>query len=144
MSVCVAVTLFSPPLAADELDPEEAISAEAAPSEPADEGDWRILAGTVFMGTGALAIIAGATVGTVAAAQYADLDCPDDRCPAEVFDEAEDYNALREPAGLTIALGGVLAAVGGAFLFAAFTDVKPTSETRLRLGPGFVGIDGRF
>lgn len=144
VGLLVAATLLSPPLAADEPESDETIATEAEPAPQPEEDDWRILAGTVFMGAGGLAIVAGTTMAVVAAAKYADLDCPDDKCPAEVFAEAEDYNALREPAGLTIALGGVLAAVGGAFFFAAFTDVAPTSETRLRLGPGYVGIDGRF
>jgi hypothetical protein len=79
-------------------------------------------------------------VATVAAAEYGSLDCPDDKCPPELGADAEDYNALREPSGITIAAGGLLSAIGGAFLYAAFTDRNVSAV----LSPQFVGIRGRF
>jgi hypothetical protein len=119
------------------------VPATAADPEPTEEEDWRILAGSIVMGTGIAAIVAGATVGTVAAAKYADLECPEDTCPPEIFDDAQDYNALRTPAGLTIAAGGLLSAVGGALLFAAFTDQRDTSVS-FEASPQFMGVRGRF
>ena len=130
-------------LAASILVVATALATPAAAEETAEEtdDDWRVLAGSIVMGTGIATIVAGATIGTVAAAKYADLDCPDDTCAPETFDEAEDYNALREPSGLLIATGGVLSVIGGAFLFAAFTD---RDDVNVEAGPGYVGVRGRF
>lgn len=124
------------------------LTAIASPcaADDAEASDWRITTGAIFIGVGAASIVAGATVGTVAAAKYGDLDCPDDRCPPALVDEADDYNALREPSGLTIALGGVLSAIGGAFWYAAFTDPgdDPAVDLSLEAGPTYLGMRGRF
>lgn len=127
--------------------PNEDISADgsidADSAAGPETGEPLLLAGAILTGSGILAIVIGATLGTIAAAQYGSIDCPDDKCPPELSEDADSYNELRVPSGITIAAGGVMAAIGGAFLYAVLTDPDRPAVT-LELSPTSIGIRGQF
>ena len=98
--------------------------------------------GWIAVAVGGATTVAGIVVAAVAASQYGDLDCPNDQCPPELMPDAEDYNDLRVPAGVTIAAGLAVTGIGVAFL--AFSPADDSAVVTPVVGPGFVGVRGRF
>lgn len=136
-----AAPLPEPP--APELQPEPAPAPRTPAPAPAPsaEIDSRVLFGGIAMGVGGAAILAGSIVGIVAASRYADIDCPNDVCAPDQLDEAEDYNDLRIPSGVTVAAGSLVAFVGGIFLISGMTD---EGTVHLSVGPQSLSLSGTF
>lgn len=112
------------------------------PATQAESADARVVFGAVTLGIGAAAVAAGAVVGGIAAAEYAELDCPNGQCPAELVDDMESYNDLRLPSGLMILGGGLLAGMGAAFLAVGLSDDETTASAVI--GPASLHFQGRF
>jgi hypothetical protein len=64
-------------------------------------------------------------------------------CPASAFDDADAYNALRIPAGVSIIVGGALALGGVGLLLSAPNDPRG-EQASVVVAPGFVGLRGSF
>lgn len=107
-----------------------------------DDIDLRILFGGIAVGVGGAAVVAGSVVAIIAAAKYADLECPDDSCPPELHEDARAYNDLRIPSGVTILAGSVLAFTGAVFLINGIND--DDKFVAVEIGPQSVGLRGRF
>lgn len=120
------------------------VASSAGAEETADEActDSRIVFGAIAIGVGGAAIVAGSVIGIVAAAQYADLDCPGDVCSDELREDAEAYNDLRIPSGITIAAGALTAFIGVMFVVYAANDDK--TYVALRGSGNGLALDGRF
>lgn len=98
--------------------------------------------GAIAVGLGGAAVVAGTVVASVAAARYADLDCPNDACGPTLHDDARAYNDLRIPSGVTIAVGALVASVGIVFLVYGATDEQ--RFVGVEVGPSGLGLRGRF
>lgn len=116
--------------------------AEPPAQADADAVDARVVFGAVTLGIGVAAVAGGGVVAGIAAAKYAELDCPGDRCSAELVSDMESYNDLRLPAGLTILGGGLLAGVGAAFLAFGLSDDESTASAVI--GPASLHVLGVF
>jgi hypothetical protein len=152
------------PTAAQEPPPDAAGEADAEVGQDVSESTRteRLVFGGIFVGLGAAAVIAGAVVAGVAASRYGSLDCPDNVCPPDRHADADAYNRLRVPAGVTLGAGLVLTAVGLATLLAPSggtsggtsratgAAAKPAASAEGAavieplVGPGAVGVRGRF
>lgn len=140
---------WAPSNAGDAVDADDSVDAadSADAGAEAEASEPLLVAGVILTGSGILAVVVGATLGTIAAAQYGSIDCPEDTCSPELFDDADSYNDLRVPSGITIAAGGIMSAIGGAFLYAVLTDPDRTAAAQtvsLELSPSSFGIRGRF
>jgi hypothetical protein len=123
--------------------PRAPTPAPTAPPERDAEGlNARAVFGIVAVSVGGAALLAGSIVAAVAAAKYGDLDCPDDVCPDDLVDDMASYNDLRIPSGVTIAVGGLVTFIGSVFLANGLTDEK--GYVALEVGPGTLGVEGRF
>jgi hypothetical protein len=126
--VCAALLLASPAHA--ETEPEE------------ESGSAQRTFGWIAVAVGGATTVAGIVVAAIAASQYSDLDCPNDQCPPELMADAEDYNDLRVPSGVTIAAGLAVTGVGVAFVTLSSSD--DSAVVTPVVSPGFVGVRGRF
>ena len=106
-----------------------------------EEMDPRVWSGAIVMGLGIATFLAGTGVASAAAAKRASLDCPEDKCPPELHDDADDFNALRTPAGLTMGAGALVTAVGSVFLYVGLND---QTDMSLVIGPELTGVRGSF
>jgi len=117
------------------------------PNEPRDDsktspGHAQRVFGWTAVSVGGATVVAGLVVASVAAAKLAELDCCDDRCPADQHEDAETYNDLRLPAGLTIFAGAALVGLGLPFLLVGeAADDAPLSAV---VSPGGITLWGRF
>jgi hypothetical protein len=119
----------------------------AGPTTPPDEASggsaWPIV-GWSAVGVGGALTVVGVVTGLVAMGQRSDLEAS---CGAELacgpafHEDAEGYNGLRTLSAVTFFAGLGVAAAGVTILL---VDPGGGSETALRLGPGRVGLAGRF
>lgn len=118
----------------------------AGPDDPAaSEGGspWPIVGWSAVGVGGALAVV-GVVTGLVAMGQRSDLEasCGADLACAPAFhDDASAYNGLRTASAVTFFAGLGVAAAGVTILL---VDPGDRSDTALRVGPGRVGVAGRF
>jgi len=152
VAMVVAASTWAGPSIAQDGKPEAPLPTEQPAAEPTgeetgrpdadDEGtDPRVLFGGIAIGVGLTAVLVGSVIGVVAAAKYGDLDCPDDLCPPDLHDDADDYNDLRAPSEVTIFVGAIATLVGAALLI---DYQRETSAVEVKLSPTFVGVEGRF
>ncbi len=98
--------------------------------------------GWTALGVGGATVVAGLVIAGVTAAKLAELDCCDDRCPPEQHEDAEAYNDLRLPAGLTLFAGAALIGLGVPFvLVGEAADDAPLSAV---FRPGGITLRGSF
>jgi hypothetical protein len=109
-----------------------------------DPGAGQRTTGWVLLGVGAAGVVVGSIIGIIAITKLEAADCPDDMCPPEKFEDADDYNALREPSGVSIIAGGLLAAAGIGLLISAPSAHATESTMSAYIGPGFAGLRGSF
>lgn len=127
---------------------EEAAAAAAATPEPEPEvvvedesrpspGPW------IVGGVGVATLVVGATLTGLAQARYAtaeDLDTPHRRA-AELERQANTFS----PVGVALlVVGGVVTAAGLTWLLLTRDDDDGDREVVLRVGPGSIGVAGRF
>jgi hypothetical protein len=139
LAVSIGLGAWVPSARAEE---QTASPQESAVDEHDDNGVAQRVFGWSAVGIGAAAVIAGAVIGTLALVRYEELDCPEQRCPPDRADDVAAYNDLRVPSGLAI-FGGVLA-LGAGISFLAFDDFGSKTAVVPVVGPGSVGIVGRF
>ena len=123
--------------------PDSPPPASSPPAEEQNEGLAERIFGWTAVGVGAAAVVAGGIVAGVAAAWYADLDCPAERCPPELHEDATAYNDLRVPSGLLIFAGAALAGVGLPYVLIGEARADQAAVAPV-LAPGLVGLRGRF
>jgi len=119
--------------------------ARAAPAEDdrsSSPGSAQRIFGWTAIGVGSATTVAGLIIAGVAAARLSDLDCCDDRCPPDQHEDAESYNDLRVPAGLTILAGAALIGLGVPFLVVG--QAAEQDGVAATLGPGGIQLRGRF
>lgn len=114
----------------------------ATTADPVDRDATQRTVGFIAIGVGSAAAVVGTVIGAVAIAKLESADCPEDTCPPEQFEEADDYNALRLPSGISIVAGGLLAALGVGLLISA--DDPDVGEVGALIGPGYLGVRGSF
>ena len=104
----------------------------------------------VAFGVGGVGLVAGTITGVMAMGKKNDLEdskyCRDGKCGPEAHADVDSLNRLRTFS----TIGFVVGAVGvsaGVTLFLTNTKKeasKPSARAALRLGPGYVGLAGRF
>jgi hypothetical protein len=99
--------------------------------------------GWTAIGVGSAAVLAGGIIAAVAAAKLSALDCCDAGCPPDQHEDAEAYNDLRVPAGLTLFGGAALIGIGVPFLLVGEAADDDPAVSAL-LGPGSLTLRGRF
>jgi hypothetical protein len=97
----------------------------------------------VAVGVGGAGILVGGITGFLAMDKRSTLDCPDDSCTADKQDDVDSYNSLRTISTIGFIGGAVIAATGGVLLL---TDNEKKEVARITplVGPGRIGIGGRF
>lgn len=119
---------------------------DLAQSDGEGSEGWTI-AGWSTVGLGGALLLAGLGTGVAVVVQESDLEsrCPDRRCPPEAHGDAESFDTLRSATTGLLVAGGVTAAAGVALLLLAPGD-EGAAEDALTwsVGPGFVGVAGRF
>jgi hypothetical protein len=124
-------------------------------SEGADEGAGSGVNGyDVLMWSGfavaAIGLGVGSVTGVMTLSTVADLE-EDPRCDGAICDpsvqaELDEADTVALVSTVAFVLGGVGLAAGVAGLIGGLYDTDPSAEASVRplLGPGFVGVDGRF
>ena len=111
------------------------------PPPPDDRGATQRTVGWVAVGIGGAGVAVGAVIGAIAIAQLGDADCPDDQCPPEEYDTADEYNALRMPSGISLVAGGMIGALGVGLLISAPSQPESMSAW---VGPAGFGLRGQL
>lgn len=117
------------------------------PNEPRDDsrsspGHAQRVFGWTAVSIGGATVVAGLVVAGVAAAKLAELDCCDHRCGPDQHEDAESYNDLRLPAGLTIFAGAALVGLGLPFLLVG--EAAADAPLAAVVSPGGITLRGRF
>jgi hypothetical protein len=102
-------------------------------------------------GVGVAGLATFTVFGIMNNSKYGDLQdtCPDNRCPTGVEDDIDTGKTYQTIANVGLIVGGVGLAAG-AVLFVMSTGESEgatgaqASRTELTLGPGYVGVRGRF
>ena len=118
----------------------------APPPAEAEGGDFPIPP-VVLLGAGAAFVVVGAVTGGLALGTASELRdaCPSNPCPTENQSLADDANLLATLSTIGLVVGGLAMAGGATWLVLELTGGDGDGgETALRLGPGFLAIDGHF
>lgn len=134
-------------LTLDEPEPEpEAPAAPPPVAAPEEETNPLVYVGFGVAGVG---VVVGSITGIMAMSKFSDVapQCPDNQCPPETHDDIDSGKTLGTISTISFIVGGVGAAVGVVGLFMPI-EVEASAEgdasATLRVGPTFVGVDGRF
>lgn len=104
--------------------------------------------GVVVAGVGVVATATGAILGLVAKSSYDDArsKCTDGArgCTSTAVSDADSAYGLATGATVLFVVGGVATAAGAGIVLFAPNPARPTASASLRIGPGSVGIDGRW
>jgi hypothetical protein len=143
--------------------PEQPVT-EEEPSgggfNPFDGGPNQRIVSYVVGGVGAASLLTFAILGGMHLSKYNDLKdkCTDGRCPADLSDEADKGRGLQTGANVTLGLGLVFLAAGATLFLttdiisgdSAEAEGGTTSEPpatpppEVSIGPGWIGVTGRF
>ena len=105
------------------------------------------IVGVAAMGVGAAGLVVWGGTGIAAMVRAGDLQCEDASCPA-AKEDVDELSRLRTASTVSFWIGAPLLAVGTALLLISLS-VDSSEEARARslrmaLGPGFVGLEGRW
>ena len=124
---------------------------EVATSKPGDgsaqpgDGSAQKTFGYAAIGVGGAAVIVGAITLGLDAAKNASLlkMCPMSRCAPSLQSDVDSYHTLGIVSSSSLIVGGALAATG-LIVVLATPKVKPQAAVLPLVGPGYVGLAGRF
>ncbi|MCC6525477.1 MAG: hypothetical protein IT373_22695 [Polyangiaceae bacterium] len=120
------------------------------PATPEAGSSALTIAGGVTIGLGAAAGVVALGLGLDAVKRRSDLTadtaCKSDlQCPPEYHSDASTYNTERIGTTVSLVLGGVALATGITLVALAPSPQEPAGASAdLTLGPGAVGVTGRF
>ena len=127
-------------------EPEPATPPPASADEPTDEAGLSPLVWIGF-GIGGAGLLVGAITGAVSLSQASSLqdDCPEDVCTPDRQEDIDSMITMANLSNVGFVVAGVGAALGVVGIIISGDEEEP-SGARLRplLGPGLVGVDGRF
>jgi hypothetical protein len=145
----------APPVAPPPAPPLPVVAAPVAPpapppAAPAEGGSTQRTLGFVGIGVGGAGLAIGAITGGLALAKHSDLigKCPTGHCAASqqasLGSEVSAYDTLGTASTVGFVAGGALAATGVILVLTA--PSRPAREAAFSpvLGPGYVGVTGRF
>jgi len=126
--------------------PASAGTTTDATTRPSPPSNMRRVLGYSGIGVGAAGIILGGVTGAMAVSKHSTLAnlCPDGHCVDEAGAIA-DYHTVATLSTVGFIAGGALAATGVVLVVTA-PGKKPSGDATLLplIGPGFVGVEGRF
>lgn len=136
--------------------PEPATPAPAPPPPPvtpppaAERGSDNTLS-YVLLGVGGLGIAVGGITGMMAIQQEGALNCPDNECRGNNVDKLESARTVALVSTIGFGVGIAAGAVGTVLLFTGKSDESspnakstPSFEARGYVGPGSIGVLGKF
>jgi hypothetical protein len=138
----VAVS-FAPPKPPPDEPP--APKAEAGMS-PFDMGTGQRITGGILAGIGVVGMGMFAGFGAAHLSIHSDLteQCPGGKCAPSLAEQADDGETFQTAANVSVIVGAVGLAAGAALLIPTFFGGDKKESTAFVVGPGFVGLEGRF
>lgn len=131
-----------------------ALPAPLAPHPPAappaalePDGSGQRTVSYVTFGLGGAGLLAGTITAIVAANQHADLQrlCVNDRCPLSALSKLDSYHTVGTASTVSFLAGGMGVAAGAILFFTApRAKASPAPRLGAQLGPGTLGLSGRF